>query len=649
MKKIILTEMDIKDFRGRTTSIKFGTGVNRFSGKNGTGKTTLFDAHTWGFFGKNSLGKTKFDIKTLRLGKPVSGSLHSVENSYTVNGECHSFKRTYKEVWQKLRNSLNPVKTGNTTDYRIDGKKGTKKAYDNTVNELLQPTDYIDTGINQTEIYKIVTDPRYFANLPWETRRTILGKMDGVDVDTTAIIYDLGLSPHLLKSKTEDGIIIEYTVEEKQKIFSDRQKEINGELASFKSKIEEHQTILDNSAEHPRKISLSEAKKAVVFAGNFVDQAQNRINEFKTGSNPDLIENLRNLNHDLVQKEHEFSDKKRIAQKVETNRSILIEKKLSEHAGLTDALERQAKSLTDIRREYIDAKEQLDYLRGIDIPDDETVCYNCGGQLPEKMIAESRNKFNLKRSNDLEKANEDLKRIVERGESIKAQRDNFRNDIFELKNQINELKKVEPDKILSQDDNEEIRELKKKIVSLNSETDQKEVPEEMEKDLKDAKLALTEAQETEAAVKSAESSRVRIRELEDRKIEISNEFNDLEKILDLIIDYNRQVAEKTEEIVNKMFDGDVTFRMFALQENGDFKPTCDILMNGKPYETALSTGEQIQSGLHIINTMSRHFNYYAPIFIENAESVSVIPEMECQTIELHHDRDIENLTQDSVE
>lgn len=191
-KTIVLEKTDLGDFRGRTGRFEFSPGINKFSGMNGTGKTTLFDAHTWIFFGKNSLGKEKFNIKSLVDGKPVSGSEHSVDSIYNVNGENHRFGRFYSEKWTKARGAMNAVKTGNTTVYKVDTKKCPKKDYDKVVNELLQPTGFdqalLDKDITPTEIYKIVTDPKYFPSLPWLTMRKILGHQ-GFIIPSLSIIH----------------------------------------------------------------------------------------------------------------------------------------------------------------------------------------------------------------------------------------------------------------------------------------------------------------------------------------------------------------------------------------------------------------------------------------------------------------------------
>jgi hypothetical protein len=38
--------------------------------------------------------------------------------------------------------------------------------------------------------------------------------------------------------------------------------------------------------------------------------------------------------------------------------------------------------------------------------------------------------------------------------------------------------------------------------------------------------------------------------------------------------------------------------------------------------------------MDIINTLSEHYGFYPPIFVDNAESITVLPEMTAQVIRL---------------
>ena len=64
------------------------------------------------------------------------------------------------------------------------------------------------------------------------------------------------------------------------------------------------------------------------------------------------------------------------------------------------------------------------------------------------------------------------------------------------------------------------------------------------------------------------------------------------------------------------------------------KECCEVTYNGVPYSD-LNTGHRVVAGLEIIRALQRKFDTYAPVFIDNAESINEfnVPDMgECQMI-----------------
>ena len=57
------------------------------------------------------------------------------------------------------------------------------------------------------------------------------------------------------------------------------------------------------------------------------------------------------------------------------------------------------------------------------------------------------------------------------------------------------------------------------------------------------------------------------------------------------------------------------------------------MLSGVPY-SSLNTAGRVQVGLDIISTLQRHYDLYAPCWVDNRESVLELPEMACQTVSL---------------
>ncbi len=124
----------------------------------------------------------------------------------------------------------------------------------------------------------------------------------------------------------------------------------------------------------------------------------------------------------------------------------------------------------------------------------------------------------------------------------------------------------------------------------------------------------------------------RISQLEEEESTLAQSLADLEKTEFLIEDFTRSKMDILEARINGLFEH-VTFKLFDRQINGGEAETCETMYKGVPFSD-LNTAGRIWAGIDIINTLSRHYNVSAPIFLDNRESVSLIPETEAQIINL---------------
>ena len=97
-----------------------------------------------------------------------------------------------------------------------------------------------------------------------------------------------------------------------------------------------------------------------------------------------------------------------------------------------------------------------------------------------------------------------------------------------------------------------------------------------------------------------------------------------------------------EKPINKMFSI-VQFKLFKKNINGGEEPCCIGMVNGVPYPDVNYAGK-VQAGLDVIRTMSVMYDIQAPIFIDNRESVTAIPNMNTQIINLIKNKDYKELT-----
>lgn len=151
----------------------------------------------------------------------------------------------------------------------------------------------------------------------------------------------------------------------------------------------------------------------------------------------------------------------------------------------------------------------------------------------------------------------------------------------------------------------------------------------------DARAALALAQ-------TRTTAEARVRELMNSERELAAAYEAVQAKLMALAQYNQGRVRLVEDAVNGMFSL-VRFQMFAEQLNGGLQEVCVATREGVPY-TNLNTAGRIQVGLDIIRVLQAHYGLEAPVFIDGAESITNIPDLDCQVIKLRVSADHPELT-----
>jgi hypothetical protein len=124
----------------------------------------------------------------------------------------------------------------------------------------------------------------------------------------------------------------------------------------------------------------------------------------------------------------------------------------------------------------------------------------------------------------------------------------------------------------------------------------------------------------------------RVDELKNRERELAAEFEKLESQLYLTDQFVKTKVRMLESKINSKFKV-ARFRLFETQINEGINECCETLSNGVPYGS-MNNAARIQIGVDICDTLAEHFKTRPPLFVDNAESVTEIPETEAQQIRL---------------
>jgi DNA repair exonuclease SbcCD ATPase subunit len=616
--KITLQKLTVKNFKGIKGQTFEPNGKNAtISGQNASGKTTLADAFFYCLFGKDSAGSAQFSIKPLdHEGSDIHNLETTVEIVLNVDGKGVALKKRFTEKWVKARGSAKKEFQGHTTDHFIDGIPLKKKEYDERV-----------AAIFDLSKFNLVTNPTALNNMHWKDRRDILLSMCDTVADADVIASDPDLEGMNLPGDINDHVA---------KLKAE-QKEINKELQEIPVRIQENQDVAvaaqkpDEQKKKNLDYRLNEAREKLrqIQSNERVSALQVRLNEIRA----EIMEKKSAAGSGIE------GQRKPIREQIEKKGQQLREIK-ARTADLEDQV-RQDENRNRLSREALESmRKEWQQIKAREYDGSES-CPTCGQGLPEDQIQAAVEKFNQAKARDLA-ANVEKGREIARGTTSRQNAiDDAKNKIADqhdiaqrIKSEIDRLDKeyagMQPAAVDTADLDREFVKVEEEIKAIKNgssiqECDTLATIAELEKQTSDW-------QEKEAAYKAAQKAGDRVKDLGAQEKALAAKYEDLEAKLFLAEKFISRQAELIEENANKLFSL-VKWKLFNTQINGGVEPTCVATYQGVPYPD-LNTGAKVQIGLDIINTLSRHFDLSCPIWVDNRESVTWLPEVDAQVISL---------------
>jgi DNA repair exonuclease SbcCD ATPase subunit len=614
-----LLKLTLKNFKGiRDFSLEAnGKNVNCY-GDNATGKTTIFDAFLWLLFDKDSKNRKGFELKTLdENNSPIHNLNHEVEGIFEVDGKQISFRKVFAEKWTKKRGSATEEFTGHTTDYFVDGVPVKKNEYDGKIAEIANE-----------EIFKLLTNPTYFnEHLHWQERRKILLEICGDITDDEVIASDPSLSklPEILSGRK---------LEDHRKVITANRTEINKELEKIPVRIDEtHRSLPDiTSTIDPNK--AQELKKAI-------QEKQQELARIESGGElAEKKKQYREVEAEIMRLQTEY--KKEIEAQVEA--------KLKEIKSLQDkSFELQQKTKVTMPDPYINALEDsIENLRKkwfeVDAQEfsESGTCPTCGQPLPAEKIEETRANFNREKAEKLEQITVEGK---EKNALLEKEKAAFNERVKQAEKAKEELKKVEDEIGVLKNGIDSLRletyfapeltqkkqDLEQAIANLESGT--VETKQKIHQEIQNLQSELDEIERARVRKEQYDLGMKRIQELKEQEKELAKAFEKLESEMYLTEQFIRTKVDLLESKINSRFKL-ARFKLFDQQINGGLSEVCEALFNGVPYSGGLNNAARINVGLDIINTLSEHYGFTAPIFIDNAEAVTQLIDTRGQQIRL---------------
>ena len=630
-----LVQLNLQNFKG----IEFGdfrfTNNTIIRGDNATGKTTVFDALCWLLFGKDSLDRADFQIKTLKNGEPVHNVNHMVQAAFdNEDGTGFTLKRIYREKYSNPRGGEVKL-TGHTTDYFINDVPSKEKEYKAFINNM----------INE-DVFKLITNPLFFnEQYTWQNRRKLLLEMCG-GVDDASVIN----SKDELKRLTE--LLNGRSVDEQRKIIASKKTAINKELDMIPVRIDEavkckptpleaEQKLKDDIATIETAIKQLDEDKSVIVNGLDGAERTAKIREVKRKL-ADRKSQLMNEHTDNERRlEHEYKLSFVQLQMAESERDRYKDREYE----LDSQIKQEEARIDKLQAEFDDFNQSQF---------NKELCPTCGQKLPTSKYEELRTIFNESKAIKLEEwqklidsANALKQNYIEQKELMQVKADGMCSQIEELTNDKNTKQKAMNEVgEVDLDNDVQVNDLKAELFMLeldedNTSDDQlKRIDSELS-ELADKRSTLQTELTKYDVIRDITK---RINELEQEQQRLINEKNLVDETAFLLDEFVKAKVEMLEDTINKHFTI-TTFKMANVLVNGSVEDCCETMVNGVPYRS-LNNAARINAGIDIINALTKFYKVNAPVFIDNAEAVTKFINCNSQTVKLIVDETCKELRVD---
>ena len=683
---IRINRIALHNFKGvRDAVFQFDGRNARIEGENGAGKSTVFDSFTWLLFGKDHQGQdwTNFDLKPIdpETREPFHGLDHWVEAELTIDGAKRVLRRVVTENWVKPRGETEKVMKGHNQQFFVDGvDTATKNAYDAVIHQ------WIDEGV-----FKMLTNPLFFIDdqyTDWKTRRkailALVGESgrDGLQVQFADLLAEM---------RGEPMEQFKRRVAAEKKANRQDLATATANIAAFKKTLPEavdaeglNFQIEQIIAERDGKISEVQGKISTIDAGIADINSANDAKKAEIDAIWRQIYALRDKMGKYISERQSDAQKRN----AERNGRILEARRAvaDVQAQLEDVNRRGRKAqeaLEDFKRERVEQALSLSEIgekygkrreEAFD-PKSVGVCPTCGQMLPEDVIEAKAEEFAQERKAALDamadkavklkkeiaeldatvasrqKALEDLK--AERAE-LTAKRDTAEKALADLEETAPEdLEETAPEDLAAIE--KEARREPEFLKMVSEELDlQSQAKAAAEKSVSTADLMSDrKAAEAEAALirKNYEEKvqplrdqlavnreRERVLKLiadeEAREKKFADEVARLERLEFRATEYVKAEIDAQEGAINALFRV-ARWKMFAPTIEGGLTEMCEVTnTEGVPFRS-MNDAKKILCGLDVIRVFSERYDCLAPIFIDNAESITKkVFDTEAQVIRL---------------
>lgn len=628
MTNLVLTKISIRNFKGIEAfemDIPDGQGVT-IAGRNGAGKTSIYDAFLWCLFGKDSAGRSDFNAKPLDANGKERHHLETVvELQFLLSGgKQWSVKHVMVEDWVKPKGKDEAILKGNTHKYYVKGVPALKGEFDAQVAQVCPES-----------VFRQLTSVTYLvSDMPWQKRREALLAMCGDVTVEEVCAADKRLEglPAMLE---EDG---GRDVDGLRKVLAERKRLAAAEIAQIPGRIDEQKRTIP--ADIPPLIDIEPLRQAVT------DATRDKSALIQQGAAAEFTKQIAAKQQDLAAIDTKIEAWRNEQQADALNRlqSLMTEitaasTKVNESQGALNALRVALKTQEGNKARLVSEYDRVE--KSVFEFQTGGVCGACGQSLEKRTAAEladaraeAEAAWNQSRAERLTSIKDDGKaakadiaakeKEIKQAEEVMQQQDADLKALWAdkdaLQAEIDSVKALVPSDLAAERDaaNEEIEDLRARSEAASA--NEAEAIAEAGRNVQAAEAALADAIQSNAIGEIKTRAETRIAHLEAQHSKLSADLDDIDAAVFMCETFVRVRSKLLNDRINTRFSL-VRWQLFEEQLNGGTAECCNATINGVPYAD-LNHGSKINAGLDVINTFATAKGFAPPIIIDGAESVT---------------------------
>lgn len=634
---IKLLNFKIENVRSTASQEEHLAGRNaKVAAKSERGKTTMADAWTWLWNGRDSAGKTGRGMRPVYRSGPakdqlIRGLTMVVEATLLIsdsemNGTFVLRKEESEIARERERKGVVEVEYSYPKSYSISGDYVLEKNFNAWIAQIAEP-----------DIIRAMTDMKFFladekqGGMHHTKRRTLLRAMGG-DIGTPVDFYDVD---DAIKDRTLDGYRDELRVQKtKYEKERDAVPGLIGENQRIMGECKQDDTVDDLTVKRDNEIGV------IASLAGKRDEVLNA-----TQSRQDAIDKLNKLTCQKLHREtilktdtsgtQALRDEAEQLRQKDADLKLIVTNLRAEQSATDDHISHKQNAITAlmlrrsaISKEYKQADSpncsQCDqpWPEGREKPDLADI--TARGQAVQSELNAKQDKLTAFQT-ALTKATQtrqEAEATLLASETATAKR------IAEIDEQIKNHTGFERE----QDD---LWKAIVKDITLREAEVGEPVSEQLEVIETDKQTAETEKNRLDMALAGFDKVKEctdRIAELEARQQELAQMITTTAGKLHRVQLYQRAEAELISNAVNGRFTG-VEFVLFEELLNGEVKPCCKALDKGVSYEQ-MSGGQSIRASVGVVDALSTYYKLWMPLFIDDRPLLTEPLDIPHQTIEL---------------